>query len=161
MLQPTEKSSFADRNATPVPAFGAPRNLAAALATSPDQATIGRSIVIKGEISGAETLYVDGRVDGSINLLENRVTIGRNGTVKGGIAAREVVVMGKVEGNLVVSDRVDIRSEGSVTGDVVAQRLSIEDGAFFKGSVDLGKSGKASDKKHDDASQPKSLAAHA
>lgn len=104
-----------------------------------DQATIGKSLVIKGEVTGSESLYVDGRVEGSINLSGNRVTVGRNGVVAANITAREVVVQGKVRGNIVASDRVDIRNEGSLTGDVVAQRISIEDGAYFKGGIDLRK----------------------
>jgi cytoskeletal protein CcmA (bactofilin family) len=116
----------------------APRN--AAVNTS-EQATIGKSLVIKGEVTGSESLYIDGRVEGSINLPGNRVTVGRNGVVAANINAREVVVLGKVKGNLTASDRVDIRNEGSLTGDVVAQRVSIEDGAFFKGGIDIRKPG--------------------
>jgi cytoskeletal protein CcmA (bactofilin family) len=112
------------------------------VATAPaDQATIGKSLVVKGEVTGSEGLYIDGRVEGSINLPGNRVTIGRNGNVAANISAREVVVLGKVRGNISASDRVDIRSEGSLTGDVVAQRISIEDGAFFKGGIDIRKPG--------------------
>ncbi len=108
-----------------------------------DQATIGKSLVIKGEVTGSESLYIDGRVEGSINLAGNRVTIGRNGVVAANISAREIVVLGKVRGNLTASDRVDIRSDGSLTGDVVAARISIEDGAFFKGGIDIRKAGAA------------------
>jgi cytoskeletal protein CcmA (bactofilin family) len=82
-------------------------------------------------------------VEGSINLSGNRVTIGRNGVVAANISAREIVVLGKVRGNLTASDRVDIRSDGSLTGDVVAARISIEDGAFFKGGIDIRKAGGA------------------
>ena len=121
----------------PMPA-GVPRNAAI---NSAEQATIGKSLVIKGEVTGSESLYIDGRVEGSINLAGNRVTVGRNGVVAANINAREIVVLGKVRGNLVASDRVDIRSEGSLTGDVVAQRISIEDGAFFKGGIDIRKPG--------------------
>jgi cytoskeletal protein CcmA (bactofilin family) len=120
---------------TPAPA---PRNAAVNTA---EQATIGKSLVIKGEVTGSESLYIDGRVEGSINLPGNRVTVGRNGVVAANINAREVVVLGKVKGNLTASDRVDIRNEGSLTGDVVAQRISIEDGAFFKGGIDIRKPG--------------------
>jgi cytoskeletal protein CcmA (bactofilin family) len=109
--------------------------------TTSDQATIGKSLVIKGEVTGSESLYIDGRVEGSINLSGNRVTVGRNGVVAANINAREIVVLGKVRGNLMASDRVDIRSDGSLTGDVVAARISIEDGAFFKGGIDIRKSG--------------------
>ena len=123
--------------AEPSPA-AAPRN---ATMNSQDQATIGKSLVIKGEVSGSESLYIDGRVEGSISLPGNRVTVGRNGIVSANINAREIVVLGKVKGNLTANDRVDIRNEGSLTGDVVAQRISIEDGAFFKGGIDIRKPG--------------------
>ncbi len=106
-----------------------------------EQATIGKSLVVKGEVSGSESLYIDGKVEGAINLPGNRVTIGRNGQVAANISAREVVVLGKVRGNCQASDRVDIRSEGSLTGDVIAARISIEDGAFFKGGIDIRKPG--------------------
>jgi cytoskeletal protein CcmA (bactofilin family) len=102
-----------------------------------EQATIGRTLVIKGEVSGGESLYIDGRIEGTINLNDNRVTIGRNGTVAANITAREVVIMGKVTGNIECTDRLDIRGEGSLTGDVVTQRISVEDGAILKGSVQV------------------------
>jgi cytoskeletal protein CcmA (bactofilin family) len=106
--------------------------------TSPvEQATIGRTLVIKGEISGSESLYIDGRVEGTITFKDHRVTVGRNGVVQSNMSAREVVIMGKVTGNVECSDRVDIRSEGSLTGDVVSQRISVEDGALLRGSVQL------------------------
>jgi cytoskeletal protein CcmA (bactofilin family) len=109
-----------------------------------DQATIGRTLVIKGEITGSEALYIDGRVEGKITMPESRVTIGRNGKVDASITAREVVVMGKVTGNLEVADRVDIRSEGSVTGDVTTSRISVEDGAVLKGGIQV----RSNDLKH-------------
>jgi cytoskeletal protein CcmA (bactofilin family) len=109
------------------------------IVNSNEQATIGKSLIIKGEVTGSEALYIDGRVEGSINLAGNRVTIGRNGVVSANVTAREIVIIGKVRGNLSASDRVDIRNEGSLTGDVVAQRISIEDGAFFKGGIDIQK----------------------
>jgi cytoskeletal protein CcmA (bactofilin family) len=102
-----------------------------------DQATIGRSVVIKGEVSGSESLYIDGRIEGTVSFADHRVTVGRNGVVLANINAREVVIMGKVTGNIECSDRVDIRSEGSLTGDIVSQRISIEDGAILKGAVQV------------------------
>ncbi len=106
--------------------------------TSPmDQATIGRSVVIKGEVTGSESLYIDGRIEGAVTFAENRVTVGRNGVVVANINAREVVIMGKVTGNIECTDRVDIRSEGSLTGDIVSQRISIEDGAMLKGAIQV------------------------
>ena len=106
--------------------------------TSPmDQATIGRTVVIKGEVTGSESLYIDGRIEGTVTFVDSRVTVGRNGVVLANINAREVVIMGKVTGNIECSDRVDIRSEGTLTGDVVSQRISIEDGAMLKGAVQV------------------------
>jgi len=107
--------------------------------TTSEQATIGKSLTIKGEITGSEMLYIDGHVEGSVSLPGNRVVVGRNGHVAANISAREVVVLGKVNGNINATDRVDIRNEGSLTGDVVAQRISIEDGAYFKGGIDIRK----------------------
>lgn len=109
------------------------------VASSADQATIGKGLFIKGEITGSESLYIDGKVDGSINLPGNRVTVGRNGQVAADVTAREVVILGKIRGNVSASDRVDIRAEGSLAGDVAAARISIEDGAFFKGGIDIRK----------------------
>ena len=112
---------------------------AGANAAAGEQATISKGLFIKGEISGSESLFIDGKVEGSVNLNGNRVTVGRNGHVAASITAREVVVLGKVRGNVTASDRVDIRAEGALTGDVAAARISIEDGAFFKGGIDIRK----------------------
>jgi cytoskeletal protein CcmA (bactofilin family) len=114
-----------------------PQNRVAAPAG--DQAIISKGLFVKGEISGTESLYIDGKVEGSISLPGNRVTIGRNGQVGANVTAREVVVLGKVRGNVTASDRVDIRAEGALSGDVAAARISIEDGAFFKGGIDIRK----------------------
>ena len=129
------------RNFTPVAAEAPASRPAAAPINTQEQATLGKSLVIKGEVTGSESLYIDGRVEGSINLPGNRVTVGRNGVVSANISAREIVVLGKVRGNMTASDRVDIRAEGSLTGDIVAQRISIEDGAYFKGGIDIRKAG--------------------
>ena len=107
--------------------------------TAGDQASIGKGLQFKGEVTGSESLFVDGKMEGSINLPGNRVTVGRNGQVMANITAREIVVMGKIRGNVCASDRVDIRAEGSLTGDLAAARVSIEDGAFFKGGIDIRK----------------------
>jgi len=119
----------------------APSTAGGAAVPTGEQATIGKSLVVKGELTGSESLYIDGKVEGAINLPGNRVTVGRNGQVAANIVAREIVVLGKVRGNCQASDRVDIRSEGSLTGDVIAARISIEDGAFFKGGIDIRKPG--------------------
>jgi cytoskeletal protein CcmA (bactofilin family) len=135
-----ERSPMPAPSSAPVASEPASPARTASAATA-DQATIGKSLVIKGEVTGSESLYIDGRVEGSINLAGNRVTVGRNGIVSANINAREIVVLGKVRGNLTASDRVDIRSDGSLTGDVVAARISIEDGAYFKGGIDIRKAG--------------------
>jgi cytoskeletal protein CcmA (bactofilin family) len=127
-----------------------------------EQATIGRTLVIKGEVTGGESLYIDGRVEGTITLNDNRVTIGRNGSVAANINAREVVIMGKVTGNIECTDRLDIRGEGSLTGDVVTQRISVEDGAFLKGSVQVRAAEHKQEKaQHQAQNQPKAAAAAA
>ena len=125
----------------PAPVHATPSVESANRGGSPagDQAVISKGLFVKGEISGTESLYIDGKVEGAINLPGNRVTIGRNGQVGANVTAREVVVMGKVRGNVSASDRVDIRAEGALSGDVAAARISIEDGAFFKGGIDIRK----------------------
>ena len=152
MLQPSDhaqknlsQTSINPNNYAPAKTVSAPT----------EQATIGRSLVIKGEISGSESLYIDGRIEGSISLSDSRLTIGRNGSVSANITAREVVVMGKVHGNIQCSDRLDIRSEGSLTGDVVTQRISVEDGAMIKGSVQVRSGDAKNEKQHHQAQQSK------
>lgn len=158
MWKPTNQPTTPARPGTPEPerpAMSTPTQPSVSEAPAPrpvstntaEQATIGKSLVIKGEVTGSESLYIDGRVEGSINLSGNRVTVGRNGVVSANINAREIVVLGKVRGNLTASDRVDIRSDGSLTGDVVAARISIEDGAFFKGGIDIRKAGQPGQQK--------------
>ena len=125
-----------------------------------DQATIGRTLVIKGEISGSESLYIDGKIEGKITMPESRVTIGRNGKVDASIQAREVVVMGKVTGNIECSDRVDIRAEGAVHGDISTARISVEDGAALKGGIQVRSEVKANQSQAKQE-QPKAMAATA
>ena len=104
---------------------------------SADLAQIGKSVVIKGELSGSEDLYVDGQVEGSIALKNNSLTIGPNGQVKASVDAKGIVVQGKLEGNVQASDRVELRKSAVVTGDISTQRISIEEGAYLKGKVDI------------------------
>src|SRR5579862_8415016 len=114
---------------------------------SADLAQIGKSVVIKGELSGSEDLYVDGQVEGSISLKNNSLTVGPHGQVKASVEAKGVVVQGKLEGNVQASDRVELRKSAVVTGDISTQRISIEEGAYLKGKVDIqGKSEKAAGK---------------
>ena len=114
---------------------------------SADLAQIGKSVVIKGELSGSEDLYVDGQVEGSISLKNNSLTVGPHGQVKASVEAKGIVVQGKLDGNVLASDRVDLRKSAIVTGDISTQRISIEEGAFLKGKVDIsGKADKAAGK---------------
>src|ERR1700739_1850228 len=138
--------------------------------TSPmDQANIGRTLVIKGEVSGAEAIFIDGRIEGTINFPDNRVTIGRQGNVAANINAKEVVIMGKVQGNVECADRLDIRSEGMLAGDVGTHRISVEEGAILKGGVEVRNPEKKDQKtqnqsaqnQHKPAEPPKALAAPA
>jgi cytoskeletal protein CcmA (bactofilin family) len=143
MWKPNQTGSI-NTNPTPEPPRAVPPPPPVEVPSRPqavtgDQATISKGLFIKGEISGSESLFIDGKVEGSINLPGNRVTVGRNGQVAANIVAREIVVLGKVKGNVSASDRVDIRAEGSLNGDVAAARISIEDGAYFKGGIDIRK----------------------
>jgi cytoskeletal protein CcmA (bactofilin family) len=131
--------SFPPEPVHPAPPAPAAEPAHRAPVSAGDQATIGKGLFVKGEITGSESLFIDGKVEGSINLPGNRVTVGRNGQVAASVSAREIVILGKVRGNIFASDRVDIRAEGALTGDVTAARISIEDGAFFKGGIDIKK----------------------
>jgi cytoskeletal protein CcmA (bactofilin family) len=104
-------------------------------------AHIGKSVVIKGELSGSEDLYVDGTVEGTIQLQGNNLVIGPNGHVHAEVNAKGVVVAGKMEGNIRASDRVELRKSAVIVGDIVTQRIAIEDGAYFKGKVEIQKDG--------------------
>jgi cytoskeletal protein CcmA (bactofilin family) len=108
--------------------------------------TIANSLQIKGEVTGSESLYIDGKVEGSITLPNSRVTVSREAQVSANISAREVVILGRVRGNIFASNRVDIRSEASLTGDVTARRITIGDGAFFKGNIYVSKLGEQKDR---------------
>ena len=108
---------------------------------------IGKSVVIKGELSGSEDLYVDGQVEGSIALKGNSLTVGPNGQVKASVEAKGVIVQGKLDGNVMASDRVELRKSAVVNGDISTQRIAIEEGAFLKGKVDIqGKAERAAGK---------------
>jgi len=111
-------------------------------------AHIGKSVVIKGELSGSEDLYVDGSVEGKIELRNHSLTVGPNGKVKADVTAKAVVIQGKLDGSVNASDRVELRKTAVVTGDVTTQRIAIEEGAYLQGKVDIqkeaGKAGAAS-----------------
>lgn len=106
---------------------------------SGEVATIGKSVVVKGELSGSEDLIVDGEVEGSITLRGQSLTVGPNGRVRANIEARNVIVHGRVDGNIHATEKVDLRKSASLSGDISTARISIEDGAFFKGGIDIQK----------------------
>ena len=108
-----------------------------------DMVNIGKSVVIKGELSGSEDLTIEGHVEGRIDLKGNVLTIGPNGKIKAEVFAKAVVVLGEVTGNVTASEKVDIRDNGSVDGDIASPRVAIAEGAHFRGSVDMQRSGGA------------------
>src|SRR5215467_4791490 len=100
-------------------------------------AHIGKSVVVKGELSGSEDLYLDGEVEGTIELRDHSLVVGPNGRIRANITARELIVHGKAEGNVHCTERVELKKSCVLVGDIITQRVVIEDGAFFKGAVDL------------------------
>ena len=124
---------------TPMPMAGAPP--APRPETShhmeKDIVNIGKSVVIKGELAGSEDLTIEGHVEGTIQLRDHVLTIGPNGKIKAQVFAKSVIVLGEVTGNVTASDKVDIRDNGSVDGDIVSPRVAIAEGAHFRGSVDM------------------------
>jgi cytoskeletal protein CcmA (bactofilin family) len=102
-------------------------------------ATIGKAVMVKGQIFSREDLVIDGEVEGTVELQEHRLTVGPNGKVQAGIKAREIIVLGSVHGNVDAADKIDIRKDAKLVGDIKAARIVIEDGAYFKGSIDIVK----------------------
>ncbi len=104
-----------------------------------ESSRIGESMMVKGEVSGSEDLYVDGEVEGSIALQSHSLIIGPSGRVRANVVAGEVAVHGKLDGNVLASERVELKQAAVLVGDIVTQRIVIEDGAYFKGSIDVHK----------------------
>ena len=102
-----------------------------------DNVNIGKSVFIKGELSGSEDLTIEGNVEGRIELKDNTLTIGPNGKIRAEVFAKQVIVLGEVTGNVTASEKVDIRDNGSVDGDVTAPRVAIAEGAHFRGAIDM------------------------
>src|SRR5271167_3581132 len=131
----------------PVPAFNpplsapprSPESMRSDSFRTHEVATIGKSVVVKGELSGSEDLVIDGEVEGSISLRGQSLTVGPNGRLRANIEARNVILHGRVDGNILASDRVELRKSASLSGDITTARISIEDGAFFKGTIDIQK----------------------
>ncbi len=121
------------------------------MAVENSPARIGKTVVIRGEVKGSEDLIVDGRVEGTVTLVESRLTVGPNANVEADLSARDVLVLGKVQGNVVASGRVELRAGCVVEGDIRALRLAVEDNAVFRGKVDLTQ---AVSRGHDGANAP-------
>ena len=103
-------------------------------------ASIGKSVMVKGQIFSREDLTIDGEVEGTVELQEHRLTVGPNGKVTATVKAREIVVLGTIHGNVDATDKIDIRKEAKLVGDIKTARIVIEDGAYFKGSIDIARS---------------------
>jgi cytoskeletal protein CcmA (bactofilin family) len=114
---------------------------------------IGKSVIIKGELTGSEDLTIEGHVEGKIELRQNVLTIGPNGRIKAQVFAKSVVILGEVTGNVTASEKVDLRDNGSVDGDIAAPRVAIAEGAHFRGSIDMQRTGASAPAKA--AAEPK------
>jgi cytoskeletal protein CcmA (bactofilin family) len=126
----------------PAPAAApAPRPLETSHHMEKDIVNIGKSVVIKGELNGSEDLTIEGHVEGTIQLRDHVLTIGPNGRIKAQVFAKSVIVLGEVTGNVTASDKVDIRDNGAVDGDIISPRVAIAEGAHFRGSVDMQRKG--------------------
>lgn len=121
------------------PAVSSPPTIPPLPGSSRPAACISQGIKIKGEVTGSEDLYVDGAVDGKLNLANGSLTIGPNGQVKADVIAREVIVRGKIEGKVIGRDKVQLWNTGQVAGEVQTERLSVEEGALLRGNVETGK----------------------
>lgn len=110
---------------------------------------IGKSVVIKGELNGSEDLTIEGQVDGKIELKDNVLTIGTNGKIKAQVFAKTVIVLGEVVGNVTATEKVDIRDNGSVDGDITSPKVAIAEGAHFRGAIDMNRGGQAAPPRSD------------
>jgi cytoskeletal protein CcmA (bactofilin family) len=127
---------------TPQPApAAAPTRPEASQTLERDIVNIGKSVVIKGELNGSEDLTIEGQVEGTIQLRDHILTIGPNGKIKAQIFAKSVIVLGTVNGNVTATEKIDIRDNGSVDGDIISPRVAIAEGAHFRGSVDMQRKG--------------------
>ncbi len=135
---PAESASLTPTPPDPAPGSAPSEPPAAPLSVvSRGTATIGQSVVIKGELAASEDLTTEGRIEGKIALQQHLVTIGQNATVRAQVFAREVIVLGHVVGNITATEKVDIRENGKVEGDIVSPTVAIADGAHFRGSIDM------------------------
>jgi cytoskeletal protein CcmA (bactofilin family) len=137
-VRPANGQPAAPQPPTPVTAGApSPRLEASHTIMERDIVNIGKSVVIKGELNGSEDLTIEGHVEGTIQLRDHVLTIGPNGKIKAQVFAKSVIVLGEVTGNVTASEKVDIRDNGSVDGDIISPRVAIAEGAHFRGSVDM------------------------
>jgi len=144
--------------AATVPAGGGVPRQEAGQNMEKDIVNIGKSVVIKGELQGSEDLTIEGHVEGTIQLREHVLTIGPNGRIKAQVFAKAVIVLGEVTGNVTASDKVDIRDNGSVDGDIISPRVAIAEGAHFRGSVDMQRKAAAATPQASKAATPQAVA---
>jgi cytoskeletal protein CcmA (bactofilin family) len=131
----------APNNINTAPAPEPVRSSDAARGMEKGPVNIGKSVIIKGELTGSEDLTIEGHVEGKIELRQNVLTIGPNGRIKAQVFAKSVVILGEVTGNVTASEKVDLRDNGSVDGDIAAPRVAIAEGAHFRGSIDMQRAG--------------------
>jgi cytoskeletal protein CcmA (bactofilin family) len=136
-VRPASGQPAAPQSAPPVAAGTPSPRPDAVHSAERDIVNIGKSVIIKGELNGSEDLTIEGQVEGTIQLKDHVLTIGPNGRIKAQVFAKAVIVLGEVVGNVTASDKVDIRDNGSVDGDIVSPRVAIAEGAHFRGSVDM------------------------
>ena len=121
----------------PAPAFAAPPPSETMSVTAHGSTTIGRTVVIKGEVRCEEDLLIDGQLEGKLELGQHRLVVGPNGTVRAAIGAREVEVQGAVNGNVEAAERIILRKNAKLVGDLKMASVVIEDGAYFKGNIEI------------------------
>ncbi|MBE3034055.1 MAG: polymer-forming cytoskeletal protein [Actinobacteria bacterium] len=134
--QPGRTTSSGDAGPTRPAAAGDPQR-----GLEKNAVNIGKSVVIKGELNGSEDLTIEGQVEGKIELRQNVLTIGANARIKAQVFAKSVIILGEVTGNVAATEKVDIRDNGSVDGDIAAPRVAIAEGAHFRGSIDMQRTG--------------------
>jgi cytoskeletal protein CcmA (bactofilin family) len=141
------QNSQSTHNVNPAPATEPVRSSDTVRGMEKGPVNIGKSVVIKGELTGSEDLTIEGHVEGKIELRQNILTIGPNGKIKAQVFAKSVIILGEVTGNVTATEKVDLRDNGSVDGDIAAPRVAIAEGAHFRGSIDMQRAGGKSDAK--------------
>jgi cytoskeletal protein CcmA (bactofilin family) len=137
----TPQSTPVTQNVNPAPASEPVRSSDTLRGMEKGPVNIGKSVVIKGELTGSEDLTIEGHVEGKIELRQNVLTIGPNGKIKAQVFAKSVIILGEVTGNVTATEKVDLRDNGSVDGDIAAPRVAIAEGAHFRGSIDMQRAG--------------------